>query len=221
MLPRVTFDVTGQDLLAVFQRPGAVASMLGREAQRRGFDGWVSMQRRAGSGRVTPVLVALARHPGLLLEAQGAAGVHRCMVATVRHGEGSAHELRAQPPMQPRLAHVQLHVRLPARRHPLDRPPFNILLPAPFHMCAPLLPPCLCQVVEAWSLWATMGVTQHPQAREAALGLLKRLAAVLAQAGKRLVLAVAPLRPPLGQPAQLTEADAEELLAFVDALSGG
>ncbi|KAL4419263.1 hypothetical protein ABPG77_004821 [Micractinium sp. CCAP 211/92] len=74
-------------------------------------------------------------------------------------------------------------------------------------------------VVEAWSGWAAMGVTQHAQARGAALELLRQLAAQLHSAGRALVLAVSPLLPAPGRPAQLTAGDAAELLGFVDALS--
>lgn len=65
-----------------------------------------------------------------------------------------------------------------------------------------------------------MGVTQHPRAREAALQLLRQLAAALRAAGRALVLAVSPLVPAPGRPAQLTSVDAAELLGFADALSG-
>lgn len=65
-----------------------------------------------------------------------------------------------------------------------------------------------------------MGVTQHPQARQAALQLLRQLAAQLHSSGRALVLAVSPLLPAPGRPAQLTAGDAAELLGFADALSG-
>ncbi|KAL4420005.1 hypothetical protein ABPG75_007103 [Micractinium tetrahymenae] len=74
-------------------------------------------------------------------------------------------------------------------------------------------------VVEVWSGWASMGVSQHPQAREAALQLLRQLAAELQGAGRALVLAVSPLLPAPGRPVQLTAGDAADLLGFADALS--
>lgn len=46
------------------------------------------------------------------------------------------------------------------------------------------------------------------------------MAAALAPAGRALVLAVSPLVPAPGRPAQLSEADAQELLGFVEGLSG-
>lgn len=84
--------------------------------------------------------------------------------------------------------------------------------------CAALA--AVVQVLEGWSHWAAMGVTQHPELRQAALGLLRQVAAALAPGGRRLVLAVAPLVPAPGRPPQLAARDVEELLPLVDALSG-
>ncbi|PRW33623.1 chitinase domain-containing 1 [Chlorella sorokiniana] len=114
ILPRVIFELQGQDVLEAFQQPSTVAGMLAKEAARHGFDGWV---------------------------------------------------------------------------------------------------------FEGWAYWHALGVTQHPQLREAALGLLRQIAAALNPAGRQLVLAVSPLVPAPGRQAQLSERDAEELLAFVDGLS--
>lgn len=47
-----------------------------------------------------------------------------------------------------------------------------------------------------------------------------QIAAALHPAGRQLVLAVSPLVPAPGRQAQLSERDAEELLGFVDGLSG-
>lgn len=47
-----------------------------------------------------------------------------------------------------------------------------------------------------------------------------QIAAVLHPAGRQLVLAVSPLVPAPGRQAQLSERDVEELLEFVDGLSG-
>jgi chitinase domain-containing protein 1 len=42
VLPRVLFEVHGQDAQEAFSQPHAVAKLLATEAERHGFDGWVS-----------------------------------------------------------------------------------------------------------------------------------------------------------------------------------
>lgn len=41
ILPRVIFELQGQDVVQALQRPADVAQLLAAEAARHGFDGWV------------------------------------------------------------------------------------------------------------------------------------------------------------------------------------
>ena len=82
-------------------------------------------------------------------------------------------------------------------------------------------PPCCCHV--ACYLWAGLAVCMEPLPYLSTLGLplpCPQIAAALHPAGRQLVLAVPPLVPAPGRQAQLSERDVEELLAFVDGLSG-
>eukprot|EP00887_Chlorella_sp_A99_P006973 scaffold2.g6973.t1 len=74
-------------------------------------------------------------------------------------------------------------------------------------------------VLEAWTLWASAGITSHPHLRNLALGLVKALAGKLHASGRLLVLPVSPLAPVPGRPPLLSAADVEALLPLVDGLS--
>lgn len=43
LLPRVIFELQGQDVLEALREPHEVAVLLAGEAERRGFDGWVRL----------------------------------------------------------------------------------------------------------------------------------------------------------------------------------
>ncbi|EFN53724.1 hypothetical protein CHLNCDRAFT_136283 [Chlorella variabilis] len=175
----------------------------------RGYD--LAKAHRCKLDYVVPVWYQL-RSAGGMLQLTGGHDVDAGWVAAVRQpcGDGSqAHAARVLPRVMSEVAgrDVVEALRQPqavtgmlareAERHGFDG-----------------------WVLEGWSHWAAMGVTQHPELRQAALGLLRQVAAALAPGGRRLVLAVAPLVPAPGRPPQLAARDVEELLPLVDALSG-
>ncbi|KAI3425373.1 hypothetical protein D9Q98_009137 [Chlorella vulgaris] len=58
VLPRVLFEVHGQDVQEAFSQPHAVAKLLATEAERHGFDGWVF------EGWSHFVSLGVTKHPG-------------------------------------------------------------------------------------------------------------------------------------------------------------
>jgi hypothetical protein len=78
VLPRVIFELQGQEVLEALRQPQEMAALLAGEAEQRGFDGWVRLCACPGSA----VGIALRIHR--LHRQQAACSLAVCRAATVK-----------------------------------------------------------------------------------------------------------------------------------------